>query len=293
MGSRFAARLIDAGYVLRGHDPDPQRAAAFEQAGGAVTSSPAEAVAGCDIAVLSLLTSQISTEVCLGTNGIVESADRPLLVLDATTGHPQDARAIHERLAEHGIEFADMTVSGNAAVAERGELVVMFGGSTEAYERARGVMNVLGRSHHYLGPAGAGTTMKLIVNHCLGINRAGLAEALVAAEMADLDLRRTFDVLRDGVAYSRAMDLWGDRMVAADHDHPNARLRQSSKDARLIVEHAQSLGSPIDLISVVRDQLAAGERSGLGELDNSFIIEVVRRGAGVGRIPEPEGSTSP
>ena len=126
--------------------------------------------------------------------------------------------------------------------------------------------------------------MKLVVNHVLAIHRLALAEGLLVAEMAGMDMEVTLEVLKDGLAYSRAMDAWGDRMIAGDHEVPFARLRQTHKDSRLIVEQGHALGAPVDLISVVRDVLAEGERSGLADADNSAVIEVLRRRAGIGRM---------
>jgi 3-hydroxyisobutyrate dehydrogenase-like beta-hydroxyacid dehydrogenase len=73
-------------------------------------------------------------------------------------------------------------------------------------------------------------------------------------------------------------------MVAGDHEHPHARLRQSLKDARLIVEHGRELGATMDLAEVVRAALAEGEETGLADLDNSAVAEVVRRRAGIRRV---------
>jgi 3-hydroxyisobutyrate dehydrogenase-like beta-hydroxyacid dehydrogenase len=286
MGSRLARRLLDAGFEVRGFDISGEALAALEEMGGVTASSPAEAVAGCEIALLSLLTSDIAREVCLGSSGIASSSQRPLLVLDATTGRPEDSIATAEGLAVQGIDYADMTVSGNAAVAEQGGLVIMLGGSEHAYRQAIPVMESLGRSHHHVGSVGSGARMKLIVNHVLAVNRASLAEGLVVAEMAGLDLESTLAVLRDSAAYSKAMDLWGDRMVAGDHEHPNARLRQSHKDSKLILEQALSLGSPADHIQLVESTLDQGETRGLADKDNSSAIEVIRRRAGIGRVPE-------
>lgn len=288
MGSRLARRLLDAGMTVRGYDIDPDRMAAFVDAGGAAGSSPADAAEGCELVVLSLLTSDISREVCLGPAGIRSTVARPLLVLDATTGRPADSMEIAGELRNAGVDYADMTVSGNAAVAERGELVVMLGGTDEAYARAEPVMRAIGRSSHHVGPVGAGARMKLIVNHVLAVNRAALAEGLVAAELAGLDLGTTLEVLADGVAYSRAMDLWGPRMVAGDHERPNARLRQSHKDSRLIAEHAHEVGAPAEFIELVESYLGEGVAGGLGDKDNSSVIEVIRRRAGIGRIPDTE-----
>ncbi len=284
MGSRMAGRLLSAGFSLRGYDPNPARSEEFEAAGGTPTASPAEAVQGCEIALLSLLTSDISREVCLGEGGLSSSGSRSLLVLDATTGRPEDAVVIADGLAKVGIEYADATVSGNAPVAARGELVVMLGGSDDAYRRSRPVLEAIGRSHHHVGGVGSGAQAKLIVNHALTINRMALAEALVVAELAGLDLNRMLEVLKDGVAYSKAMDLWGERIIAGDHYPPSARVRQSHKDARLITEHAQALGAPTALVDVVRAALEEAEASGLADADNSAVAEVVRRRAGIGRI---------
>ena len=291
MGSRLGDRLMKAGFTVRGFDVDSERMAEFAAAGGVATGSPAEAVEGCELVVLSLLTSDISRQVCLGPDGIVASSTRPLLVLDATTGRPDDAVAIAGDLASAGVAYADMTVSGNAAVASRGELVVMLGGSAEAYAKAGPVVQAIGRSSHHVGPVGAGARMKLIVNHVLGVNRAALAEGLVAAELAGLDLAKTLEVLADGVAYSRAMDLWGRRMVEGDHEQPNARLRQSHKDSKLIVEHAHQVGAPAAFIEQVESHLGEGVSGGLADKDNSSVVEVIRRRAGVGRIPRADDVT--
>jgi 3-hydroxyisobutyrate dehydrogenase-like beta-hydroxyacid dehydrogenase len=238
--------------------------------------------------VVSVLTSDISKQVCLGDDGVITSGNRGLLVLDSTTGRPDDAVQIAKGLEVGGIEYADMTLSGNAALAARGELVAMFGGTTGAYERAVPIMEAIGRSHHLVGPVGAGAQMKLIVNHVLVIHRFALAEGLVSAERAGLDLGKTLEILRDGAAYSKAMDLWGDRMATGDHGHPDSRLRQSHKDSMLITEQGEALGTPLEFIDLARRLMAEGEASGLGDLDNSAVIEVLRRQAGIGRVDQPD-----
>lgn len=284
MGSRMAGRLAAHGFSLRGYDLDAERLDAFADASGAPAGSPAEAVRGCWAAVLSLPTSEESKAVCLGPGGLIESGVAPLYVYDTTTGRPDDAVEIAATLEPHGIVYADATVSGNGAVAERGELVVMVGGPEAAYRRGVQLFEAIGRSHHHVGPAGSGSRMKLIVNHALGIHRMALAEALVVAELSGTDPATALAVLEDSLAYSKAMDVWGDRMIAADHEPPFARLRQSHKDARLIVEHGEAIGATMDLARVVRQAFADGEAAGLADLDNSAIIEVVRRRAGIGRI---------
>lgn len=292
MGSRMSAHLLAAGYEVRGYDPDPERATEFEGRGGVVVGSPAEAMQGSWAALLSLPTSDVSREVCLGEDGIAGSGVAPLFVYDTTTGRPGDALEIAAALDEVGVVYSDTTVSGNSEVAEKGELVVMLGGSEGAYLAGRPIFEAIGRSHHYVGPVGSASRMKLIVNHALTVHRMALAESLVVAELAGMDLDTALDVLKDSLAYSKAMDVWGDRMVAGDHEHPYARLRQSHKDARLIVEHGLELGATMDLAQVAREALAEGEKSGLADMDNSSVAEVVRRRAGIGRVKQGKDQRS-
>lgn len=283
MGSRMAHRLLQGGFRLRGFDPDLDRSREFERMGGTMASSPVEAVEGCWAALLSLPDSDVTRDVCLGEGGLKEADVTSLFVYDTTTGSPADAADMAAALAGSGITYSDATLSGNSAMAEQGDLVVMVGGSQEAYRRGIELFERIGRSNHHVGPAGSGSRMKLLVNHVLTVHRLALAEGLVVAELAGLDLDITLDVLKDSLAYSRAMDTWGERMVAGDHTRPASRLRQGHKDARLIVEHGVDLGAPVDLAGVVRAALAEGEANGLGELDNSAVMEVLRRRAGIGR----------
>ena len=115
--------------------------------------------------------------------------------------------------------YSDTTVSGNSEVAEKGELVVLFGGSEDAYLRGR--PNSSDRSlPSSCRPVGSASRMKLIVNHALTVQRMALAEALVVAELSGMDLDTALDVLKDSLAYSKVMDVWGDRMIAGDHEFP-------------------------------------------------------------------------
>jgi 3-hydroxyisobutyrate dehydrogenase len=284
MGSRMTRQLLSHGFELTGFDVDSGRLAEAEAMGVAIAGSPAEAVGGCWGALLSLPNSDIAREVCLGEEGLIESGVGSLFVYDTTTGRPQDAEEIAAALGEVGIRYADATVSGNGEIAERGELVVMVGGDETTYERGIPVFEAIGRSHHHVGDVGLGSGMKLLVNHILTIHRMALAEGLVVAELAGMNLDRVLAVLKDSLAYSKAMDSWGERMIAGDHAEPFARVRQSHKDARLIVEHGEMLGASVDLVRVVREALAEGELSGLADMDNGAIVEVLRRRAGLGRV---------
>lgn len=283
MGSAMAPRLVAAGGTVVGCDTDEARRVEHLSRGGEIAASPKQVAERCDVVVLSLPTSEVAREVCLGPESVVE-AQRPVLVIDTTTPRPSDTLTIGNSLAEHGIRYIDATLSGNSDQAARGDLVAMVGGTDADVAAAGPTLDAIARSVHHLGPLGSGAQTKLIVNLVLGVHRAALAEALVMGERAGIDLDVLLDVLQDGAAYSKAMDLAGRRMVEADHYPPASRIRQSHKDFRLITELGQDLEVPTDLASVVRGLLEEGETDGLADADNSAVVEIIRRRAGTGRV---------
>lgn len=288
MGGVMAQHLLDAGHQVIGYDPDRDRSqqlirAAANPARFTVASSVARATAEPQLVLCSLPNSEIMLEVC---RQMVTA--RPVLantlLIDTTTGDPADSLAAAGLLKAAGGAYVDATISGNSAQAADKDLIFMVGGSDADVARAKPVLATLGRQVHHVGAVASGSRAKLVVNHVLAVNRAVLAEGLTVAEQAGVDLEPMLEILRDSAAYSKAMDIWGRRMVAGDHYPPNSRIRQNHKDLRLITGHAATVGASADLVDVVRQILVEAEGDGLSDADNSAIMEVMRRRAGIGRL---------
>jgi 3-hydroxyisobutyrate dehydrogenase-like beta-hydroxyacid dehydrogenase len=214
MGTAMGPNLANAGFSITGFDVDKDRCAEHAARGVTIVDSPA-AAASVGTVLLSLPNSDIGRQVCFGDNGVIEG--KPALVIDTTTARPADTIALGERFSEAGVGFVDATMSGNAAQAAERDIVAMVGGTEADFEAAKAVLEAVARSVHHVGPVGSGAVTKLIVNQVLGIHRVALAEGLVMGERAGVDLNRLLGVLKDGAAYSKAMDVWGQRMVDGDH----------------------------------------------------------------------------
>jgi|TARA_B110000238_G_scaffold167039_1_gene182941 3-hydroxyisobutyrate dehydrogenase-like beta-hydroxyacid dehydrogenase len=280
MGSTLATHLQGEGHTVVGYDPNHGRRREHVRRGGVSVESIADAVVSCSLAILSLPNSSTTIAVC---NEIVEAAPSELLVIDTTTGDPSDSFTGSLMLASIGARYVDATVSGNAAQAAVKDIIFMIGGAAADVTRAAAVLEPLGRQVYRVGPLGAGMRAKIVVNHILYINRAAIAEGLAVAEKAGLELEPMFQVLRDSAAYSKAMDIWGQRMIDGDFNPPASRVRQSLKDARLINAHAESIGASHALVEVVRAALVDAVDGGLADEDNASVMEVMRRRAGIGR----------
>ena len=277
MGGTLAARLLDLGRDVVGYDPDAARSDEHVARGGQAAGSVAGAVRDADVVLLSLPDSAVVARV----GAEIEASGRAgLLVIDTTTGDPGRCAEIASRLSGVGIGYVDATVSGNAALAQDREVIFMVGGRADHADAAAAFLEPLGRRVHLVGGVGAGSRVKLVVNHVLAIHWAALAEGLVVAERAGLDLDLVLDVLRDSAAHSKAMDVWGSRMVAGAHWPPASRISLSVKDAGLIVDHAEGLGASVELARQAAAVFSEAVAAGLGNADNSSVIEVMRRRAG-------------
>ena len=272
VGSALAERFLGAGLQVFGYDPVADQLRPLEALGGHPTGSAAEVATHCKRLVFSLPTSAVVLAVLEEIDGELEPDN---LIVDTTTGEPERTAAIAARLAERGVQYVDATIAGSSAQVRAGQVVVMAGGDGLAYERAQELLSAFSERSFHVGPAGSGALMKLVVNLVLGLNRAVLAEGLSFAERSGLSAALALEVLKSGAAYSKAMDTKGQKMLDRDFE-PQARLAQHLKDVRLILATAERTGALVPLSKMHKELLERAEAAGLGEQDNSAIVEVFR-----------------
>ena len=272
LGSAIAERLIGGGFRVVGYDVSEQCRQSLEALGGRAAASLRD-VAQCPRILLSLPTSAIALSV---VEELTPHLSRGSLIVDTTTGDPEEMIAIADRLASHGHRYVDATVGGSSQHARERDVIVMCGGDEADVAEARELIDTFARKVFHVGPCGSGARMKLVLNLVLGLNRAVLAEGLAFATALGVDASAALEILRAGPAYSRAMDIKGPRMLARDFE-PQARLSQHLKDVRLILEAGERAGMSLPLSQIHRDLLASVEAAGYGGEDNSAVIRAYDR----------------
>ena len=262
LGGALAARLLRAGFVVVGCDIDPTCCAAFVKQGGDSLGTTEDVLRRCDRVILSLPSHREVAQVVAESG---EALRRGQIIIDTTTGDPEPTEALARELAARGVTYLDATISGNSAQVRDGAAVVMVGGGAEAFAACGDVFAVLGQETFHTGASGTGAKMKLVTNLVLGLNRAALAEGLALGEAIGLDPDLTLRVMQRTPAYSRAMDVKGEKMLRSEFS-PDARLSQHLKDVRLIVELGEQAGLPMTLSAAHREILEEAEVAGLGAL---------------------------
>jgi 3-hydroxyisobutyrate dehydrogenase-like beta-hydroxyacid dehydrogenase len=282
MGSRMAANLFRAGefeLTVWNRTASVAETFAAQHAGVAVAATPAEAAAGAEIVVTMVVDGAQVEHVLLGGDGAATAARAGTLFVDCSTIGPAAARAIGAALAERGFELVDAPVTGSAPRAEDGTLTIMAGGSGGAFERARPVLEAMGKLIVHAGPLGHGQTVKVINNAVAAANTAIVGEALIVADRAGVDLDALVEVMGAGSGGSAMLALKAGAM--REHDFtPLFKLEHMLKDVRLCLEEGQAIGAPFQFAALVREILTAAMARGLGEADFAALIEVLEGSAG-------------
>jgi len=171
-------------------------------------------------------------------------------------------------------------VSGTSAMAWKKDLIIIAGGAVEDFNACKPLFEGFSRAAYRMGPVGSGAIAKLIINLILFGNRVALAEGLVLGMKAGMEGENLLRVLQDAACSSKTMIDKGPKMANGDFT-PEGHVRTSLKDARLTLEQGARLGAPM-LVTTLWTQLQqAAYQQGLGDMDSTAFIEVLRGMAGL------------
>lgn len=272
LGSALANRLMNDGRGVHGFDTNEKQLQALSQCGGIACDSAAEVVQNCDVLILSLPTSDVVLSLVRQLRTDFQPSQ---IVVDTTTGDPQQMLAVGQSLAEHGVSYLEATVAGSSAQVTAGEVALLLGGDAEVLESVKPLLAAITSKHFHLGPVGTASRFKLVHNLVLGLHRAVLAEGLEFAESLGFDQKVTLEILKQTPAQSGVMETKGRRMVERDYGL-QARLSQHLKDVRLILAEAERSGTNTPLSQVHQVLLEQAEALGFGDADNSAVLEAFR-----------------
>jgi 3-hydroxyisobutyrate dehydrogenase len=280
MGSRMAANVARAGYPLTVWTHTPGKAGRWASEHNAVAAAtPAEVARASDIVVSMVVDGEQVASVLLGAGGVIEASRAGLLCIDMSTIAPPDTRRIGAALREREVSMLDAPVTGSSPRAEDGSLTIMAGGEPADFERAKPLLETMGKLIRYVGELGQGETLKLINNAVGAANAAAVAEALLLAQATGIGLDAFVEVLSTGSGASAQLELKSGAM--REHDYtPLFKTAHMLKDVRLCLEEAQAAGIPFASAAHARDLLTATMGRGHGEEDYAAIIEAAEGLAG-------------
>ena len=280
MGRGMATNLIDKGHDLMVWNRTAERAAALEALGASVASTPAELAERCAIVMICVSDTPDVEEVVLGAQGVLVGVSEGSLIIDHSTISPIATRELAAQAAERGGGWIDAPVSGGSEGAQRGTLSIMAGGSEADFERARPYMEAFGATITHVGPIGAGQMVKLVNQILVVGNQMAASEALLFAQAAGLDLKRTLDAVKGGAAGSWMLANRGPQMIERDW-RPGFTIDLQQKDLRLVLEAADQIGAPALSTALIFNLYRSLQAQGLGSEGNHALVKALEQLAGI------------
>ncbi len=280
MGKSIARNILKAGYPLVVHNRSRAAVDELVAEGATAAFSPAEVAAQVDVVFTNLPDSPDVELVALGEQGILEGAHPGLIMIDNSTIKPASARKIAAALAEAGVEALDAPVSGGDIGARNGTLTVMVGGSAAALEKVLPVLQAMGKTITHIGEAGAGQIAKAANQIMVAAQMVAMAELLVFAQKSGADPVKVVQAIRGGAAQCWTLDVKPPRLFAGNRQ-PGFKAYMQAKDLNIVLETAREYGIPLPSAALDSQLFNAMLQVGMGELDNSAVLGILEKLAGV------------
>lgn len=266
LGTALCERLLGAGFPVYVFNRTREKAKPLISIGARWSDNP---LMNCDRVVISLYTTEIVEQVL---DHLAVGLRSGQILIDTTTGDPDQTMALGERLANLEVKYLESPIAASSEQTRQGQAVALVAGPKPAFAQCKDLFNCLTEKSFFIGSSwGNAAKIKLVNNLVLGLNRLALAEGLVFSEAIGIPKAKTLEVMKMSNAYSVVMDVKGQKMVDEDFS-TQGKLSQHSKDVRMMFKEATQAGISLPLSNLHLQLLAQAESLGLGELDNSAII---------------------
>jgi 3-hydroxyisobutyrate dehydrogenase len=275
MGAAMAANLARAGFDVTAWNRTPGRTPELAGLGVTMAPNPAAAAAAADVVVICVSDTPDVEAVLFGPDGVADGARAGTLVIDCSTIAPSGSWDFAARLKEHGLAMVDAPVSGGSEGAKNATLTIFVGGDEDDVARARPVLAALGKTITHVGPIGAGQAVKAVNQVILAATYLGVAEGIVLAIKAGLDVEQVVAALGGGAAQSWVLANRSGRML--DNDYPlGFKVSLHRKDLGIALELANQLGAVLP-VTALAAQLESGLiAAGHGDDDMSALARSIR-----------------
>ena len=241
MGSRMAARLIDAGHELTVWNRTAAATAPLAEKGAGVAASPADAAKDADIIISMVRDDDASARVWFASDGALTSMGEKAVGIECSTLSVPFVRELAGHFDGARRAFLDVPLAGSRPQAVAGQLIFLAGGDAGVLDPVRPVLETMGGAVHHAGAHGAGAVVKLMVNALFGTQLALVGELIGFAAKSGVDPVRAVEILGATPVVSPAAKLAAGAMLAGQFA-PAFPIDLVAKDYGLLAASAEAAG---------------------------------------------------
>jgi len=274
MGGPMATCVARAGYPVTAYDIDPQKAQSLAAEGITPAATVAAAADSADALVLMVATAGQAESVLFG-DGAAAAALKPgaVVMLMATVG-PAAVEGFAARLEPAGVEIVDAPVSGGAARAGAGDLLIMVSGSERALSVAGPLLDVMARNAPVVGSApGDGQKVKLVNQLLAGVHIAAACEAIAFAAKQELDIRKVYEVITASAGNSWMFENRIPHVLDGDYT-PRSAVEIFVKDLGIIQDMARNQRFPVPVSAAALQMFLMTSAAGMGRADDASVARM-------------------
>ncbi|MEY9139230.1 NAD(P)-dependent oxidoreductase [Mammaliicoccus lentus] len=275
MGKSMAGHLIDKGYEVNVYNRTKSKADDLVEKGATWCDTIATLSEKSDIIISIVGYPKDVESIYLSQGGILNHAKANSIVIDMTTSSPALAHDIYEKAKERNIKSLDAPVSGGDVGAKNAALTIMVGGDQEAYNQVEDIFNLLGKNVVYQGKSGNGQHTKLSNQIAIAAGMLGVAEAIIYAEEAGLDIDKVFNSIEHGAAGSWSLSNLGPRMVKEDYA-PGFYVKHFIKDMKLAIEESEKMGLYMPGLLKAKEVYDALSEAGYDDNGTQAVIQLLK-----------------
>ena len=250
MGKGMSLNLLKAGYDVTVWNRTESKTKPVVDAGAKLAKTPKEVAENSEVIVSMVTGSNDVKDVLLGENGAIFGAKKGDIFIDMSTISPIATVEVSKELAKKGVEMLDAPVSGGVIGANNGTLSIMAGGNEQIFNECKPILESMGKTITYIGGIGDGQICKAVNQILVGTTMLGVAEALVFAAKAGVDVERVHQAVSGGAAGSWQLTNNGARVLKGDMS-PGFKIKDYLKDLGIIMETADVNKMPLPATSLV------------------------------------------
>ena len=297
MGYPMARNLARAGFRLHVADANPAALQRFAAEVDCDIPADLRALgAACEVVITMLPNGKVVREVMLGAasrdngNGSDATADSGSviadglasgsLLIDMSSSSPTGTAELGATLAKRGIGCIDAPVSGGVKKALDGSLAIMVGGEPALLDRARPVLDAMGKQIFATGPLGSGHAMKALNNYVSAAGLAAAIEAVLAGNRFGIDPEVVVRVLNASTGRNNSTENKFSQLILSRAFNGGFSLGLMVKDLRTALEVASATGTPSPLGEVCLDLWSRAEQELGGQVDHTAVVRYWEKLAG-------------
>jgi 3-hydroxyisobutyrate dehydrogenase len=271
MGRGIATNLAKAGFSTVVWDVFPDALKRFEKMANVSVAEPAIMAAQCALIYLVVPASPEIDTLLKGKQGILANARKNLVLFDLTTSDPVYTKKLAKRSINKGVEYLDAGMSGGAPGADAGKLTLMVGGNRKSFTRTKRFSDAISEKVFFVGPSGAGHTLKLVHNMTCHANFLTLCQAGKMAEKSGIELADMIDVFNSANARSFiSQERFPSHILSKKWD-ARSRVYNLHKDLNMAVTLGKKLKTDVSMGQGTLNFLTNAMATGMSEMDFSLL----------------------